>query len=594
VTTASGDAPQRAPTGDEASWLLSRRWLPLLALAGLLLFAAVAGALAWHQYRDAQRTALNDARSRAVVASAVFNVYFAGELGTLSSIAKAPVVVDGDEAGMLAYFRRLEPANAKLFNGGIAWIDRNGLVRVSSNGLSAGPPPDVSDRDYFRTAIRTGQPFVSEGLTSRRSHQQVIPMAVPTRDAQGAITGVLVGTRLIKPTSSSSSTIDLGYAGLVIVDRKDQSILFDFAHPRLPPVVRSGKAASGVLSDTRGLDGAPGHVIAYARATVPQWTIVLDRPRSAIFAAARRSLVLELVLIGGVALLDLALLAWILARARAQARRQLEQARQRRLQYEEEHRVATTLQRSLLPSLPQIASIDGAARYQAGSTGLEVGGDWYDVLRRPDGILHLTVGDVAGRGVAAAALMGQLRNAFRAYAYDHVSPAAIVRGLLRHMGDGEMATAVCLTVNPYGGVVTYASAGHPPSLLRDDETGEVTRLDSAQAPPLGFAAAESVREARLALPRRATLLAYTDGVIERRDRPIDHGIERLESAFGAAPLDMSASDLADAMIHQVAEVTAADDDIALLVIRLLDVPAGMEPELASDPVLLAEMRRGSD
>ncbi len=590
------DASAVSPAADEeAPWLASRRRLPILALAAVLLLAAVAGALAWRQYRDAQRTALRDAQSRAVLAAAVFNVYFSGELGTLSSIAQAPVVRNRDQAGMLDYFRRVAPTNGKLFNGGLAWIDRAGIPRVSTSSHTSGTLPDVSDRDYFATTIRTGQPFVSEGLTSRLSHRQVIAMAVPTRNAQGQVTGVLVGTLLIRPPRSSQPTIDLGYAGLVILDRKNQSILFDFVHPRsLPAPARFGHATSGVLADTRGLDGSSGHVIAYARAAVPDWTVVLDRPRSAVFAAARRSLVLELALLGGVALLVLALLAWILARARSQARAQLEDVRERRQRYEEEHQVAMTLQRSLLPSLPPLPSIDSAARYEAGSTGLEVGGDWYDMLRRPDGIVHLTVGDVAGRGVAAAALMGQLRNAFRAYAYDHVSPGAIVRGLLRHMSDGEMATAVCITINPYSGALSYASAGHPPALLRDDASGAVVRLDGAQAPPLGFASADNVREARIALPASPTILAYTDGVIERRDQPIDRGIERLEAAFGAASRDLSAGELADAMIREVAEVTAADDDIALLVIRILDVAASMEPELASDPLLLAEMRRGGD
>ena len=90
----------------------------------------------------------------------------------------------------------------------------------------------------------------------------------------------------------------------------------------------------------------------------------------------------------------------------------------------DEHAVAVTLQRSLLSQeLPQVDGIELLARYQAGAAGLEVGGDWYDVIRRSDGIVHITVGDVAGRGVKAAVLMGQMRNAFRAYAFDHTSPA---------------------------------------------------------------------------------------------------------------------------------------------------------------------------
>ena len=338
-------------------------------------------------------------------------------------------------------------------------------------------------------------------------------------------------------------------------------------------------ATSGVISDTRGLNGESGHVLAFAHSAVPQWTVILDRSRSDLFAAARRTLVLESALLGGVALLDLALLVWIFVRARSEARAVRERALRRTARYEQEHRVAVTLQRSLLADVPPLEAIDSAARYQAGSTGLEVGGDWYDVLRRPDGIVMVTVGDVVGQGVAAAALMGQLRNAFRAYAYEHASPMAILARMLRHMGDDDMATALCLAVDPRAGELAYASAGHPPALLRDDATGSIALLDGAQAPPLGATDEARAREARLALPPRATLVAYTDGMIERRDESIDEGIARLQTALASATASEPAGDLADRLIREVAEVMAADDDIALLVLRFTGrpVPAAGAP-----------------
>jgi serine phosphatase RsbU (regulator of sigma subunit) len=324
---------------------------------------------------------------------------------------------------------------------------------------------------------------------------------------------------------------------------------------------------------------------------VPEWTIILDRPRADVFAAARRTLVLELALLGGVALLDLALLVWILMRARADARIERERAQQRRERYEREHQVATTLQRSLLAEVPQIDAIDSAARYQAGSTGLEVGGDWFDVLRRPDGIVHATVGDVAGHGVAAAALMGQLRNAFRAYAYEHTSPAAIMSRLLRHVAKDEMATAICITIDPYARELAYASAGHPPPLLRDDASGVVTPLEGAQSPLLAPVSRTIALEAHLALPPRATLVAYTDGMVEQRDRIIDDGIERLAAELRSAKPDATADALADTLIHDVAEVIAADDDIALLVMRFGGVPASVDIELPPRESALDETRR---
>jgi serine phosphatase RsbU (regulator of sigma subunit) len=584
------DAPQTTSARiSELGSASARRWLPLLALAALLLFAGVGGALAWRQYKDSQRTDLKDARARAVVAATVFDVSFAGEIGTLQSISQAPVVVKTDQRQMLTYFKRVLATNGRLFPGGLGWIDRQGKARVSTNSGTSGRVADVSDRAYFRAAMHTGQPFVSAGLTGRRNHQHVIVIAVPTRDATGELTGVLAGSLLVMPTKPNARTIDLGYSGLAVLDRENQLVFSDFAHPRsLEALRRLGKATDGVLSDTRGLDGDPGHVVAYARSKVPQWSVILDRPRSEIFGGARRSLVIELALIAGATLLGLALLAWILSRMRGEARALEEQARRRRIRYEEQRRVATTLQQALLSEIPRIAAIDSAARYQAGSTGLEVGGDWYDVVQRPDGIVHVSVGDVAGRGVAAAALMGQLRNAFRAYAYDYASPAAIMWRLIRHMEDDEMATAICITIDPVLRQLTYSSAGHPPPMLRDDDTGETVRLDLAQAPPLGFASPEAVVEARLSLPQRSTLLAYTDGVIERRDRVIDEGIDRLELAFRAADPGMSADALADKLIREVAEVTAADDDIALLVMRLHGLTTQSERERRGDLAALAD------
>jgi hypothetical protein len=586
-----GEDEVEASAGDAAP-IATRRAVALVALAAVLLFGAVAGALAVRQYRDAEHAAANDSRARAVLAAGIFDIYFKGQIGTLSSMAQAPVVQGSDEAGMLDYFSRVQPPGGSLFPGGIAWSNLHGVVRVSTNRPEVGDIADVTDRSYFRQVIKTGRPFVSEGLTGKLNGQQDVATGYPTRNAAGKLTGVLIGSLPIKPADPDQATLDLGFAGLAILDRKDQSILAGFVHPkRLAEPARFGKAANGVLSDTTGLNGQSGHVLAFARATVPQWTVIIDRSRSDIFAAARRTLVLELSLLGGVALLDLAILWWIFRRVREEARIASASALRRRRRYEREHQVATTLQRSLLAEVPEMDGVDSAARYQAGSTGLEVGGDWFDVLRRPDGIVQITVGDVAGRGVAAAALMGQLRSAFRAYAYEHSSPAAVMTRLQRHIVQDEMATAICIAIDPYTRELAYASAGHPPPLLRDDDDGSITPLAGAQFSLLGPVAVRPVLDGRLALPRRATLVAYTDGMVERRDEVIDAGIDRLAAAFRAAGSELPADELADRLLREVAEVTAADDDIALLVMRFGDTPAVVEMDLPADLLALAEARR---
>ena len=268
------------------------------------------------------------------------------------------------------------------------------------------------------------------------------------------------------------------------------------------------------------------------------------------------------------------------------ASRALDRARR----HEREHDVAVALQRSLLPdALPAIEGLDFAGRYNAGGVGLAVGGDWYDAVRRPDGMLHLTVGDVAGRGIPAAVLMGQLRNAFRALAYDHTSPGEIARRLTRLVPLDGMATAVFLTIDPYTGEVAYASTGHPPSLLLDVETDTVTRLDQANAPPLGWAAAEEIREAHFTLPVNGAMLAYTDGLVERRGVSIDDGIDRVAELLRDGS-ELPAGEAADRLLDYLVIPLSATDDIALLLVRHIGVPSLVEIEIPADPTLMHSVR----
>ena len=270
----------------------------------------------------------------------------------------------------------------------------------------------------------------------------------------------------------------------------------------------------------------------------------------------------------------------------AQAAVALERARA----FEREHDVAVRLQRSLLPAqLPEIAGLDLAGRYRAGTGALEVGGDWYDVVRRPDGVVHLVVGDVAGRGVSAAILMGRLTTAFRAYAFDDASAGDVLRHLLRHVATDDMATAVCMTLDPYTNLAHYASAGHLAPLLVDDDAGTVSHLDRALAPPLGFVRADGIREERLVLPPRATLVAYTDGLVERRDAPVDAGIDRVTSIVAAAT-GATADALATAVLDGALGDSPSRDDVALLVVRLLGTPAVLDVEVPAAPASLAPLR----
>jgi serine phosphatase RsbU (regulator of sigma subunit) len=314
-------------------------------------------------------------------------------------------------------------------------------------------------------------------------------------------------------------------------------------------------------SESQLHDRAPEVSTAFAGAVGSSYAVPLVAPDGDRVGAL-------VVLFGGEHPLDAGEQA-LLATQAAQAAVAIQRTRER----ERDHEATVRLQRSLLPDrLPEIDGLDLVARYNAGGTGLEIGGDWYDVVHRSDGLVHLTVGDVAGRGIGAAALMGQLRNAFRAYALDHASPADVMQRLLRHVGDDEMATAVVVTLDLRSGELRYASAGHPPPLVVEDRTGAVSLLDLPTAPPLGAPEPGVIEEGVAPLLPGSTIVLYTDGLIEHRGSSIDDGIAAVVSAL-AANATLPAGALADVVLERAGAEGDLADDIALLVVRFSGVPA---------------------
>ena len=255
-----------------------------------------------------------------------------------------------------------------------------------------------------------------------------------------------------------------------------------------------------------------------------------------------------------------------------------EEARTRR-----EHQIAETLQRSLLPDrMPEIPGLVVAARYVPATADLHVGGDWYDVIQLRAGLIGLVIGDVAGHGLQAAAAMTQLRMAVRAYAIHDPSPVAVMsrlHELARELPMAEMVTLLYVLYDPDTGTVRFANAGHPPALLIDDASTQY--LDGGLAPPLGVLAHWDYAEATHRLPPGATLLLYTDGLVEKRTLSIQNGLDRLlaEARDSEWP-DLDA--LCDHLLSALAETGKVADDIALIALRplalagaplSLDVPA---------------------
>ena len=259
--------------------------------------------------------------------------------------------------------------------------------------------------------------------------------------------------------------------------------------------------------------------------------------------------------------------------------------------YRQEHEAAETLQRSLLPShLPDLPGVEVCAAYQPGSTALEVGGDWYDVFPLPGGRVGLVIGDVVGRGLRAAAAMGQLRSAVRAYALEDWTPAAVLEhlnALTKATDQGDMATLIYATFDPHSAELRFASAGHPPPLVVAPD-GTAQFLEGGRSVPTGVVSDTGYEEATTTLEPGATLVLYTDGLIERRGSTLDAGMETLARAAAEVP-SSDTSALRDHLLRR--QPPNAEDDVAVLAFRPL---ARTGPEFAADvpadPTELAGVR----
>jgi PAS domain S-box-containing protein len=258
---------------------------------------------------------------------------------------------------------------------------------------------------------------------------------------------------------------------------------------------------------------------------------------------------------------------------------------------EREHNIAATLQRSLLPEeLPKIPGVTLAVRYVPATTGLEVGGDWYDVLPLSDGRVGLAIGDVAGHGLRAAATMGQLRMALRAYALEGSEPGQVVRRvreLVRRLIPSEMATLLYLVLDPDATSITFANAGHLPPLLVAN--GEAYYLEGGLAPPLGAAPHPGdAAEVNVQLEPDSTLVLFTDGLVERRGVSLRDGLDQLmEEARVAGPGLESMCD------HLLASLLGDEviDDVAMLALRPIRFAGDrFHLRLPAEPSVLASLR----
>jgi PAS domain S-box-containing protein len=241
---------------------------------------------------------------------------------------------------------------------------------------------------------------------------------------------------------------------------------------------------------------------------------------------------------------------------------QVSQVVDKAMRYEFEARTSHTLQANLLPPpAPSVPGLSVAVRYLAASLGVDVGGDFYDVALMPDGGVALAVGDVVGHDITAAATMGQLRSVYRALLVERPEPSAVIDRLQASwplLGLRRMATALFATLDPASGQLRVASAGHPPPVLVVD--GEASLLPVLPSRMLGAPASPAVEWAGI-VPPGATVVLYTDGLVESRSADIDAGLDRLLSVVSAPA--SSPDELCDRLLSSLAG-GHRDDDIALL------------------------------
>jgi PAS domain S-box-containing protein len=387
---------------------------------------------------------------------------------------------------------------------------------------------------------------LSEADTLSDVIEVVATMVLPAFDATGMLVSLAESNRL--KLAGHSGYHEPAIAMLDVLGPDDDSPIAQVLRSREPLFLPSRAAYLGKFPGSESLIDATGkQAWAFLPLTVSgralgSLTVSFDSPRD--FPHDERSL---LVSVSG-------LLAQTLARARLR---------------DHERTLAAELQQQLLPrALPRPDGLAVAARYLAATDGMGVGGDWYDVLELPGDRVSLVIGDVQGHTMQAAAVMGQLRNALRAYAAEGHEPAAVMsrtNRLMAELDPGVFATCAVISVDLRTSVTRLVLAGHPPPVRRT-AAGDTTVLEAPVGPPLGVVADEEYEPGVVTLDRGDTLVMFTDGLVEDSARTFDDGLDTVLRTLGAAATD-DLELLADLLLRAAVDQDHRSDDIAMLLVR---------------------------
>jgi serine phosphatase RsbU (regulator of sigma subunit) len=255
--------------------------------------------------------------------------------------------------------------------------------------------------------------------------------------------------------------------------------------------------------------------------------------------------------------------------------------------YTQQRRVSEVLQRSLLPrKLPEVPRWEFAARYVPATTGAEIGGDWYSVVEVDDHRFAVVVGDVSGHDIAAAGVMADLRYTIRTLARLGIPPGEILDRTNTELdvtGDAHFATVLVGVVDTGLQELTLASAGHPPPLMVHQ--GRAEFLDVSPGPPLGVRSGPRPTPITIDFPPGSTLVAFTDGLIEKRGQSLDAGLAQLAAAAAESPA--RPDDLIGRLLAELA-TNDQEDDIAVVAIQFTGQeanPAALDPSHSTSPTV---------
>jgi anti-sigma regulatory factor (Ser/Thr protein kinase) len=464
---------------------------------------------------------------------------------TLGSTASVAVATNGSPDAFARIATPIVSAKQRQFDSLALWqLGPGGPQRVAHVGVESelAAAPGAAASALFARAARSPTFAVADYLSGpqrRLGYALALPKPNPTFVVYGERT--LPRTRTARVASDSAFS-ELDYA------------LFVGTKPRLDELIASSTGGARLS----------GHTGSKAVPFGDTHLLLVISPRKELGGTLLAWLPWILGLFGLLCTAGAAFTVWRLSKRRDEAE---SLAFENERLYADQRSVAQTLQHSLLPqTLPEAPGLEFGAIYAPGTEGIDIGGDWYEVVPRDDGTVVLVVGDVSGHGLDAATMMASLRFAIRAYAADGDGPAAILNKLthLVNVGrDGHFATVLCGVVDLSARAATWADAGHPRPLLVADGEGRFVAVPVG--PPVGVVAGAEYRESRVALPAGGTLLLYTDGLVERRGESIDVGFDRLADAarrVGDEPL-------ADALFTVVRRAIpeGCDDDAALLGVR---------------------------